>query len=136
MASNCRQRHENRIADRVFGRGRTYTKSLHHVLGVGIDLEGASVGVGVVESRDLGDVLVLALALLLLKLEGNTTDGSTLDALHQVGGVSGNLVAETLGGNDGDLIADALVGLEVQGELGVVTLNDDLGGLLEGFRAN
>lgn len=29
-----------------------------------------------------------------------------------------------------------LVGLEVEGELGVVPLNDDLGGLLNGFRAN
>ena len=43
------------------------------------------------------------------------------------------LVAETLGGNDGDLIADALVGLEVEGELGVVALNDDLGGPLDGL---
>lgn len=43
------------------------------------------------------------------------------------------LVAETLGGNDGDLIADALVGLEVESELGVVALNDDLGGPLNGL---
>jgi hypothetical protein len=41
------------------------------------------------------------------------------------------LVAETLGSNDGDLIADSLVGLEVESQLGVVTLNDDLGGLLD-----
>jgi hypothetical protein len=40
------------------------------------------------------------------------------------------LVAKTLGCNDGDLIADSLVGLEVKSELWVVTLNDDLGGLL------
>lgn len=40
------------------------------------------------------------------------------------------LVAETLGGNDGDLIAYSLVGLEVEGELGVVSLDNDLGGLL------
>lgn len=46
------------------------------------------------------------------------------------------LVAQALGGNDGDLIADALVGLEVEGELGVVTLNDDLGGLLDSLGAN
>lgn len=47
-----------------------------------------------------------------------------------------NLVAEALGSNDSDLIADTLVGLEVQGELGVVTLNDDLGGLLDGLGTN
>lgn len=46
------------------------------------------------------------------------------------------LVAEALGGDDGNLIADALVGLEVQGELGVVPLNDDLGGLLDSLGAN
>ena len=42
-----------------------------------------------------------------------------------------HLVAKTLRGNDGDFIANALVGLEVEGELGVVSLNDDLGGLLD-----
>lgn len=46
------------------------------------------------------------------------------------------LVAEALGGNDGDLIADSLVGLEIEGQLGVVTLNDDLGGLLHGLSTN
>lgn len=46
------------------------------------------------------------------------------------------LVAKTLGGNDGDLIADALVGLEVESELRVVTLNDDLGRLLDSLGTN
>jgi hypothetical protein len=45
------------------------------------------------------------------------------------------LVAETLRGDDGDLIADSLVGLEVKSELWVVTLNDDLGGLLDSLSA-
>ena len=43
------------------------------------------------------------------------------------------LVAKTLGGNNGDLIADALVGLEVESQLGVVALNDDLSGALHGL---
>jgi hypothetical protein len=43
------------------------------------------------------------------------------------------LVAEALGRDDGDFITDALVGLEVEGELRVVSLNDDLGGLLDGL---
>lgn len=77
--------------------------------------------------------MILALTLLFLELEGDTADGTTLDTLHQVSGVTGDLVAKTLGGDDGDFIADALVGLEVQGELRVVTLNDDLGGLLNGL---
>lgn len=51
-------------------------------------------------------------------------------------GVSGNLVPQALRGNDGNLIANPLVGLEVERELGVVTLNDDLGGLLDGLRSD
>jgi hypothetical protein len=50
--------------------------------------------------------------------------------------VKAHLVAEALGSDDGDLIADALVGLEVERQLGVVPLNDDLGGLLDGLSAN
>lgn len=44
-----------------------------------------------------------------------------------------NLVAKTLGGDDSDLIADTLVGLEVEGQLGVVSLDDDLGRSLNGL---
>lgn len=110
---------------------------LEQVLGLGIDVQLARLGVlGEVESGDLGDVLILALTLLLLQLEGDTTDGTVLDTLHQVGGVAGNLVAQALGGDDGDLIANALVGLEVEGQLGVEPLNDDLGGLLDGLGTN
>ena len=47
-----------------------------------------------------------------------------------------DLVAKTLGGNDGDFIADTLVGFEVEGEFWVVPLDDDLGRLLDGLRAN
>lgn len=42
-----------------------------------------------------------------------------------------HLVAETLGGDDGDLVAYSLVGLEIERELGVVSLDNDLGGLLD-----
>lgn len=53
------------------------------------------------------------------------------------GSVDGaDLVAQALGSNDGDLIADALVGLEVEGQAGVVPLNDDLGGLLDSLGTN
>jgi hypothetical protein len=65
---------------------------LEQVLGLGVDVELAVVRVlGKVESGDLRNVLILALTLLLLKFEGDTTDGSTLNSLHQVGGVAGNL---------------------------------------------
>jgi hypothetical protein len=84
--------------------GKTYAEGLEEVLGLLVDIERTRLGVlGEVESGDLGDVLVLALALLFLELERDAADGTTLDALHQVGGVTGDLVAKTLGGDDGNL---------------------------------
>ena len=47
--------------------------------------------------------------------------------------ISGYLVAERLGGDEGDLLNDSLVGVEVEGELGVVLLDDDTSGLLDSF---
>lgn len=52
---------------------------------------------------------------------------------HNMGLCVSHLVAKTLRRNDGDLIADALVGLEVESQLGVVALDDDLGGALDGL---
>ena len=42
-----------------------------------------------------------------------------------------DLVAESLGGDDGNLIADALVRFEVEGQFGVIALDDDLGRFLD-----
>lgn len=71
---------------------KTYAEVLEEVLGLGVDVELTALGVlGEVESGDLGNVLILALTLLLLQLEGDTADGATLDTLHQVSGVAGNL---------------------------------------------
>lgn len=57
-----------------------------------VDVELAGLGVlGEVEGRDLGDVLILAFSLLFLELEGDTADGTTLNTLHQVGGVTSDL---------------------------------------------
>jgi hypothetical protein len=65
---------------------------LQQVLGLDIDVQLAGLGVlGEVKSRDLGDVLILAFSLLFLELERDTADRSTLDTLHQVGGVTSNL---------------------------------------------
>lgn len=69
----------------------TYAHGLEKVLGVGVNVKLAGLGLGDVESRDLRNVLILALTLLLLKLEGDTADGTTLDALHQVGSVTSDL---------------------------------------------
>lgn len=49
---------------------------------------------------------------------------------------SGNLVPQRLGGDESHFFDDALVDVEVEGELGVVLLNDDPGGLLDGLGAD
>jgi len=49
--------------------------------------------------------------------------------------VSADLVPQPLAGDDGNLIANPLVRLEIEGELGVVALDDDLGRLLHGLRS-
>ena len=51
-------------------------------------------------------------------------------------GLVADLVAKTLRSNDGDLIANTLVGLEIEGEFGVVPFDNDLGRFLDGLRAN
>ena len=43
------------------------------------------------------------------------------------------LVAEGLRGDDGDLLDDPLVSVEVEGQLGVVLLDDDPSSLLHGL---
>ena len=53
--------------------------------------------------------------------------------MSQQSGIVTHLVPQSFGCNDGDLIANALVGLKVLSELGVVALDDDLGGLLDGL---
>lgn len=66
-------------------------------LGVGVDLQGVGVDV---EGGDLGDVVVLALALLLLELEGDAADGPLLDTLHQVCREAGDLVPKAFRRDD------------------------------------
>ena len=116
--------------------GRTYTQALEEILCIGIDLQDSALRVLVVEGRDFGDVLILALSLLFLELERDTADRTTLDTLHQMGGETSNLVTKTLGGDDGNLGGDLLVGLEVQGKTRVVLLDEDLGGTLDSLGTN
>jgi hypothetical protein len=71
---------------------RTHAHALQQVLGLLVDIEHAALRVlSEVQGRDLRDVLILPLTLLLLQLEGDAADGAALDALHQVRGVAGNL---------------------------------------------
>lgn len=62
---------------------KTYAEGLEEVLGLLVDIERTRLAVlGEVEGGDLGDVLILALTLLFLELEGDTADGTTLNTLH------------------------------------------------------
>jgi len=104
---------------------------LEHVHGVVVDLDGL-----VGNSGNLRDVVHAALALLLLELEGDATNGATLNTLHKAGDETGDLVAHALGGEDSDLLTKALVGLKVKSQAGVVELHHRLGGLLDGLGTN
>ena len=106
----------------------TVAQVLQKVAGVGVDGDGL-----LLEGRDLGDEVHSALTLLLLKLEGNAADGALVNALHEVGGETGDLVAHALGGGDGNLVDNSLVGVEVHRETGVVLLHDGLRRLLDGL---
>jgi hypothetical protein len=48
----------------------------------------------------------------------------------------GNLVAQALAGDDGNLLGNALVGVKVQRQAGVVLLDDEAGSLLHGLGAH
>jgi hypothetical protein len=102
-----------------------------HVLGVGINLNALNL-----EGRDLGDVVVATLALLLLKLDGDATHRGLLNTAHQMCGETSNLIAELLGGNDGNFLNNALVGLEIAGQASVVLLDNELRSLLNGLGAD
>ena len=53
---------------------------------------------------------------LLLELEGDTSDGSLDDSLHQMGCVASDLVPQSLGLDSSNIVKDALVGVEVLGQ--------------------
>ena len=61
-------------------------------LSVGIEFQSSD---RCVESRNFRNIVVLAFTLFFLKFEGDTRDRSTLDTLHQMGGETGNFVAQT-----------------------------------------
>ena len=71
-----------------------------------------------------------------LKLEGDTTDGTLLDTLHEMGDETSDLVAHGLGGDESNLSADTLVGVEIESEARIVLLDDSACSLLDGLYAN
>ena len=53
---------------------------------------------------------------LFLESEGNASDRSLLDSVHEVGGVSGDFVSKSLRLDDTHIIDDSLVDMEVIGQ--------------------
>ena len=104
---------------------------LQQVPGLLVDSNGL-----LLQGTNLRNEVQTTLTLLLLKLQGDVTDGSLGNTLHKVGGESSNLVTHTLGGGDGDLIDDTLVGVEVKSKTGVVLLDDGTCGFLDGLGAD
>ena len=63
-----------------------------------------------------GDEVHLSLTLLFLESEGDTSDGTDLNSLHEMRSETGDLVSESLGLDNSDVIDDSLVGVEVTGK--------------------
>ncbi len=53
-----------------------------------------------------------------------------------MGGVTSNLVSQSLGLDSGDFITKSLVGLEIQSQLWIVTFNQSLRSTLDGLGSN
>lgn len=104
------------------------------------DLVGLRVDVGSLFEVDLGLLnLEVELALSVfgfLDLKGDSLDRALLETLEEVGGVSGDLVSESLGGDIGVVFQNLLVDMEVKAQLEVVSLDQSSGGSLNGFSSD
>lgn len=112
-------------------RGDVHTEVLDH--GHGVRVDGHLLDV---KSRDVRYKVHLALALLFLKLQRDSANGSSRDTLHEMRDESGDLVAHALRRNHGDLIADSLVRLEVQSQTTIVLLDNLARVVLYCFRSD
>lgn len=126
QSSGCFEVHSNSwLSDLEVGKA-TEVQHLEHFLCVWIHLDEL-----LVKSRDVWDVVVPPLSLLLLQLDGDSSDWTALDPLHQVSHIPCDLVAQRFAGDDGDLLAHPLVDVEVIAQARVVLLDDDPRGLLD-----
>ena len=109
----------------------SHVERLQHGHGVSVDLDALGV-----DGTDVRNVVQPSLSLLFLELERNTSNWTSLDTLHQVGGVTGDLVPKSLRLDDGNVVTQTLVGVEVQGHPVVVLLYDGAARALHGLRPN
>ncbi len=104
---------------------------LQHLLGVTVNHNNI-----LLNGRALRDKVQSGLTLLLLQLQGDAANRASLDALHQVGDETGDLVSHSLGRNDGNFASDLLVDMEIKSQARVVLLDDHSGGLLNGLSSD
>jgi len=71
-----------------------------------------------------------------LNSQGDSSDGTLLNSLHQVGGETSNLISHSLGRKDSDVAQDLLVEMEIIAQLVVIFFNQDLSSLLDSLCSN
>merc|ERR1712168_1130954 len=81
-----------------------HVHSLQHLLGVGVNLNDV-----LLNGRHLGYVVVSALPLLFLQLDGDAAYRAALDALHKVGHKPSNLVPQLFTWDDCDFLTYSLI---------------------------
>ena len=84
----------------------------------------------------LRSVVVSLLSLLFLQLDRDALHRTSLDAPHQTSNIAGDLVSHAFCWNLGDVITDAFVGVEVQRQAWIVSLDDSSRRFLDGFGTN
>merc|ERR1719327_161456 len=107
-------------------------QSLHHSLGHWIHLKKSCFFKG----RLVGNVVITSFTFFLLEFDGNSSDWSSSDAFHEMGDETGDLVSESLGGDDCDFFDDPFVRVEIESEHHIILLDDSAGDLLNGLSSN
>ena len=105
-----------------------HTDLLQHISDFRRDDDSGDVDLGL-----FGDVVQSSFSFLFLDLEGDTSDGTLLYSLHQMGSETGDFISHSLGGDESDFTEDLLIEMEVVGQLVVVFLDQDFGSLLGGL---
>ena len=63
-----------------------------------------------------GNEIHLSFTFLFLESERDTSDGTDLNSLHEMGGETGNFVSKSLGLDNSDIINNSLVSMEIDGK--------------------
>jgi len=100
VSSSLSDRHARSVA---------HVHGLQHIHGVSVDFDRISL-----QRRFVRNEVHSTLSFLFLKLQGDASDRTSLDSLHQVGGETSDFVSQSLGRDDGDFIRDSLVRGEVE----------------------